>query len=208
VVSDTAPPGLVFLSNAGDCVTAFPCAVGTIPSGESRVLVSTFRVPLAYGGPDTIVNAASAASPVPDPQPADNADDTSAALVVPPGTDFYPVAPCRLVDTRNATGPFGGPALGAQTTRRFTLPPQCDIPPTARAVAFNVTVTSASAPGNLRLFPAGTALPVISTLNYAIAQTRANNAIVSLGPDGDLDVFCSQASGTVHLILDVNGYFE
>jgi uncharacterized repeat protein (TIGR01451 family) len=207
-VSDTAPPGLLFVSNTGDCQTPFPCAVGAIPSGESRVISSTFLVPVTYLGPDTLVNAASAASGVPDPDPLDNQDDTSAALVSAPGVDFFTIPPCRLVDTRLAMGPLGGPALGAQTTRRFTLIQQCGIPPSARALSVNLAVTGATAPGNLRLFPVGAALPVVSSINYSVAQTRANNGIVSLGPDGDLDVFCGQGSGTVHLILDVNGYFE
>jgi hypothetical protein len=38
--------------------------------------------------------------------------------------------------------------------------------------------------------------------------TRANNAIVPLSALGDMAVHCSQASGTVHFILDVNGYFQ
>ncbi len=207
-VSDTAPSGLVFVANAGDCQTSFPCAVGAIPAGESRVISSTFLVPVSYAGPDTVVNTASASSAVPDPDPLDNQDDTSAALVVPPGFDFHTVVPCRLVDTRNAMGPLGGPALGAQTTRRFTLSQECGIPATARALSVNLTATAATIAGNLRLFPAGGAVPLVSSINYAIAQTRANNAIVILGPDGDIDVFCGQASGIVHLILDVNGYFE
>jgi hypothetical protein len=172
------------------------------------VILATFRVPLGYGGPDPIVNAASASSPVPDPSPLDNSDDTQAALTAPPGVDFHTVIPCRLIDTRNPLGPFGGPALGAQATRRFTIPSACGIPRTAQAVSVIVAVTGPTAGGNLRLFPAGAALPVVSTINYSAGQTRTNNAIVSLGPGGDLDVFCAQASGTVQLILDVNGYFQ
>ncbi len=42
------------------------------------------------------------------------------------------VAPCRIVDTRLANGPFGGPALVANATRTFNLPsgPARDFPPT------------------------------------------------------------------------------
>ena len=32
--------------------------------------------------------------------------------------------------------------------------------------------------------------------------------VVGLGLDGRLAVLASQASGTVHVIVDVNGYFE
>ncbi len=34
-------------------------------------------------------------------------------------TSFYTVAPCRVFDTRNAAGPYGGPALAAGVSRTF-----------------------------------------------------------------------------------------
>ena len=45
VVTDTTPAGLTFVSNAGDCLTAFPCALGTVPAGATRVITTTFAVP-------------------------------------------------------------------------------------------------------------------------------------------------------------------
>src|SRR4051794_15678984 len=35
---------------------------------------------------------------------------------------FVAVTPCRLVDTRNASGPFGGPIFAAGETRSYVLP--------------------------------------------------------------------------------------
>ncbi len=35
---------------------------------------------------------------------------------------FYTVAPCRVLDTRNADGPFGGPFLAADQARSFAIP--------------------------------------------------------------------------------------
>ena len=42
----------------------------------------------------------------------------------PPPTPlrFIPVTPCRIADTRNPTGPFGGPELTANSTREFDIP--------------------------------------------------------------------------------------
>ena len=63
--------------------------------------------------------------------------------------------------------------------------------------------------GNIRLFPAGQVVPTASSVNYTAGQTRANNAIVSLDPSGQLAAFVGQTAGTtVHLMIDVNGYFE
>ena len=53
---------------------------------------------------------------------------------------FYPMTPCRLVDTRLATGPLGGPSLIASTARTFPLlTSACNIPATARAYSLNYT---------------------------------------------------------------------
>src|SRR5262249_7794479 len=38
-----------------------------------------------------------------------------------PGANFYTLTPCRVIDTRNPTGPLGGPALVAATDRLFNL---------------------------------------------------------------------------------------
>jgi hypothetical protein len=54
----------------------------------------------------------------------------------------------------------------------------------------------------------GIPTPDTSTISYGVGQTRANNAVVQLGTDGDLQVFADQPAGTVELIVDVNGYFE
>ena len=83
----------------------------------------------------------------------------------------------------------------------------CGVPGTARAVAYNVAVTQPTAAGNLRLFPAGSAIPAASSINYAASATRGNNGIALLGT-GYLDVSCHQVSGTAHVVIDVNGYFE
>jgi hypothetical protein len=43
-----------------------------------------------------------------------------------------------------------------------------------------VALTSLStAGGDLRIFPAGTALPLVSAINYNAGKTRANNAIIA-----------------------------
>ena len=123
-------------------------------------------------------------------------------------TGFFSVAPCRIVDTRNAAGALGGPALAANTDRTFAVTGACGIPATAGAISVNLTVTQPSAVGDLRLYPGGTSLPPASSINYAAGQTRANNATVLLGPGGTVSVRCVQASGNVHFLLDVNGYYR
>ncbi|HSD65935.1 MAG TPA: hypothetical protein VLF95_04500, partial [Vicinamibacteria bacterium] len=121
---------------------------------------------------------------------------------------LFTLTPCRLLDTRELAGTFGGPALAAGTDRVFPLHGRCGIPATARAVSLNLTVTGSAAAGNLRLYPAGSPLPLATAINYSAGQTRAGNAVATLNGLGELAVRCTQPSGTTHFILDVNGYFE
>jgi hypothetical protein len=122
--------------------------------------------------------------------------------------NFYSVSPCRLIDTRDPAAPLGGPALQAGTARSFTALGVCGIPSTARAISVNLTVTSPSTAGDLRLYPAGLAQPLVSSMNYGPGQTRANSGSLPLGTGGAFTVICAQTTGTVQLILDVNGYFQ
>jgi hypothetical protein len=124
---------------------------------------------------------------------------------------YFTLPPCRLGDTRNPPGPSGGPALGANSTRVFPAGGFCGIPAAAKAVAIIVTVASPTDAGNLRLYPADSALPNASTLNFVANRARANNAIVRLGAGGAVAVRCDMpmgSSGQTHFLFDVFGYFQ
>lgn len=128
------------------------------------------------------------------------------------GTLFYSLTPCRVLDTRNATGPLGGPALNPGATRTFTVltvPATCAIPLTAKTLSVNVTVTGPTAAGELRLYP-GNGLPVsTSTISFAAGRTLANNAHLLLATDGTGSFkVLNNSAGTLHFILDVNGYYQ
>lgn len=124
-------------------------------------------------------------------------------------TSFHTLAaPCRIVDTRNPAGSYGGPALQAGATRDFVLVGPCDVPPTAKSVAVNLTVTEPTAAGHLTAFPAGQGVPLASSINFSAGQTRANNAILRLSAAGAISVESVLATGSVHFILDVTGWFE
>ncbi|MBL8998972.1 MAG: DUF11 domain-containing protein, partial [Gemmatimonadetes bacterium] len=71
-VSDPTPTGLTFVSNTGDCVTAYPCALGTLPAGATRTITTTYAIPPAYTTPDPIVNIATVSSATPDPSAGNN----------------------------------------------------------------------------------------------------------------------------------------
>lgn len=123
-------------------------------------------------------------------------------------TKFNTVEPCRVLDTRETAGPWGGPALVAGADRVFVLGGRCGIPAGARAVAANLTATLATGPGNLVVYPQGGPPPPTSALNFREGQTRANSAVLMLGSGGDVVVRCNMPAGSVHLVLDVTGWLQ
>jgi len=125
-------------------------------------------------------------------------------LVPPIGPfDFFTVTPCRLLDTRTSA-----PYAAGSTQTISAAGGGCGVPATARAVALNVTVTGSSANGHLRLQAADLPRPSTSTINFSAGQTRANNAVVRLDSSASFFVYVGMASGSVHVIVDVVGYFQ
>jgi len=122
---------------------------------------------------------------------------------------FYTITPCRVVDTRQANGPYGGPPLaGSGAVRSFQLAGQCGVPADAKAVAANVTVVGPAATGSFRVGPSGI-VSGTSTLSFNAGQVRASNAVVGLtgAPLGFASVE-SAAPGPANLLIDVSGYFK
>ncbi len=117
---------------------------------------------------------------------------------------FIPITPCRIADTRNAAGAFGGPELAAEATRTFDVPQSaCGIPATAVAYSLNATVVPIQALGFLTVWPAGEEQPVVSTLN-SDGRVKANATIIPAGTNGGVSVYASDAT---QFILDIDGYF-
>jgi hypothetical protein len=126
---------------------------------------------------------------------------------------FYPLTPCRVADTRNATdfaSGLGAPYLMGQIERDFPVlnaannKVPCNIPSSAQAYSMNFTVVPHGSLGYLTVWPTGQNQPVVSTLNAYGGQVTANAAIVPAGTGGDINAF---AYNDTDLIIDINGYF-
>ena len=120
---------------------------------------------------------------------------------------FHAVTPCRLVDTRTATGPLGGPPLAAGAVRAFNLAGACGVSSGATAVALNVTAADASAPGALTLFPGTGTPPGTRTISFPAGVNRAVSTLSGL-VEGTVSVHNAQAVGSVNLVVDVVGFFQ
>ena len=124
---------------------------------------------------------------------------------------FYPLTPCRVVDTRHFHYPLGlgAPYLHGQVPRDLpVLRSKCGIPHRAQAYSFNFTVVP-NPPGNplgyLEVWPTGNKPQNrASTLNNLTATVVANAAIVPAGTDGEITAL---ASNDTDLIIDIDGYF-
>jgi hypothetical protein len=120
---------------------------------------------------------------------------------------FTALTPCRVVDTRGTPGPLGGPALAANATRNFPVGGACGVPADAAALSMNVTVADATTAGTLTVYPGTGSAPGTSTLSFSGGRNRANNATMAL-IGGFLSVVDHQTTGTVNLIIDVNGFYR
>ena len=115
------------------------------------------------------------------------------------------VTPCRIADTRNPAGPFGGPGLADNETRTYNIPADpCSTIPTAAAYSLNFTVVSYGGTGFLTAFPASTPRPFISTVNYTAGGGAVANAAIVPSTAGSISVYSSRST---HVIIDINGYF-
>jgi hypothetical protein len=127
----------------------------------------------------------------------------------PAATGFFTLTPCRLIDTRNAAGPRGGPSLAANATRLFTVTGVCGVPANAKAISVNATVVAGAGSGSFSFYP-GNAFPLgTNNLNFPSGANRAGASILTLATDGTGTIGIQNFSGVAnHLILDVNGYFQ
>jgi len=191
-----------------DYLTVWPAGqtmpvVSTLNSYEGQTLANAAIVPV---GTDSAINLF-----------ATNATDVIIDVngyFVPPTAPqalaFYPLTPCRVVDTRavggsGLTGLFGPPQMTAGSARSFPIPSgSCEIPSAAAAYSFNMTVVPPGVMEYLSIWPAGQAMPVVSTLNDASGAVVANAAIVPAGASGAVDVF---VYNDTDVIIDTNGYF-
>jgi hypothetical protein len=116
---------------------------------------------------------------------------------------FFPLTPCRIIDTRTGNGGI----LAAGQIRSYTIPPTCGVPSDAQAYSFNVTVLpSAGGLDYLTVWPKGESQPVVSTLNAGTSDPAvANAAIVPAGGSNATSFY--PHSNSTNLLLDVDGYF-
>ncbi len=191
------PPGYLGFLSTWPTGVAQP-NVSTLNSWTGKVVANAAIVP---GGTNESISVYVS-------NPTDVIMDVNGYFGAPAGgsaLSFYPVTPCRAVDTRFASELLGGPEMLAETTRSFPIPAGgCNIPSNAAAYSLNVTVVPDGYLGYLAAWPAGSAQPGASTLNSWDGSVVANAAIVPTGTDGAVSVYVTNPT---NVIVDINGYF-
>jgi hypothetical protein len=176
---------------------------GTITSGTGTIQITftagTAGTPLTLSVTET--NASGCVS----------APGNATVTIAPAGSAdlFYTLPPCRVLDTRNPTGPLGAPPFQPGATRTFDMAAStCGIPADAVAISANLIATNVGAPGELVVFPADVSRPNTTTISFQAGRFRANNAIVVFSKSSATFSVFNNSATTVDFILDVNGFFR
>jgi alpha-tubulin suppressor-like RCC1 family protein len=191
------PPGPLGYLSIWPAGAAQP-VVSTLNSYDGRIKSNAVIVPAGTNGGVSLF-ATNATHAILDINGYFEAASNPAALA------FYPVTPCRLVDTRNPAGLLGAPYMSAGQKRSFPLlSSPCNVPVDASAYSLNFTVIPRGPLGYLSVWPDGQTQPVVSTLNAPNGAITANAAIVPSGNGGAIDAFVTNPTD---LIIDIDGYF-
>ena len=130
---------------------------------------------------------------------------------------FIPIAPCRILDTREAGG-----VIAANTTRDVDVTAvssyafqggsntNCSGAGAAgsfAAAAIAFTTVNPVGSGYITAYPLGGTRPLAATLNYASGSITSNTAIVQLDQGAAANELSVYSLVQTHLVADIVGYF-
>jgi hypothetical protein len=128
---------------------------------------------------------------------------------------YFPVAPCRLLDTRAAGGVFVNATtrsykVNGDMTAQGGSASGCGIPVDPSAVAITLTVTQTVGVGYLSAYAFTDPVPGASTINFSNGSELANTTIVPVcqlcGGGSDISITAG-TTGSTHVVADIVGYF-
>ncbi|MER5639590.1 S53 family peptidase [Kitasatospora sp. NPDC002227] len=121
------------------------------------------------------------------------------------GSQLAPLAPKRLLDTRDHTG-HG--TVATKTGVSLQIAGAGGVPPTgATAAVLNVTAVDTASGGYLTVYPSGVDRPLASNLNWTTGQVVPNAVIVPIGSDGRIELY-NGSWGSMDVVVDIAGYFS
>jgi hypothetical protein len=135
--------------------------------------------------------------------------EASASAAGITGSEYQPLVPARLLETRPGSNTVDGASAGEGVRRAGSV---TDLPVVGRggvgsdaaAVVLNVTAVSPAAAGFVTVYPCGAERPTASSLNFAAGDVVANAVVVKVGDGGRV---CLYTMTDTDLVVDVNGWF-
>jgi len=121
------------------------------------------------------------------------------------GALYYPIAPVRVADSRSGLG-INGPVSNQEPVTLPISGGSSPVPAEAQAAVGNVTITSQHGAGWVAVTPYAF-VPDTSTLNFPLADDRANEFISALGGSSIGLTYASSIAGTGQIVVDISGYF-
>lgn len=174
-------------------LTAYPCGAdrplaSIVPIVAGRIVPGTAIVPLNADGNFCVFSSVSTQLVV----------DVSGVYGIAGGDPFQPIAAQRRYDSRpNGLVPGG-------VVVRVPIAGTYGIPASATALAVTVHSTNAVADGYVTVWPCSSDRPTTSVLNATTGSSVTNHTQVGLDSGGGL---CLYAQTSMHLVLDVSGWF-
>ncbi|MCU1392364.1 MAG: hypothetical protein JWM34_792 [Ilumatobacteraceae bacterium] len=174
-------------------LTAYPCGAdkplaSIVPIVANRIVPGSAIVPLNSDGKFCVFSSV----------PTDLVIDLSGVYSTAGGVGFQPIVAQRRFDSRN------GALVPAGTVVRVSIAGSNGIPASATAAALTVHTTNATADGYVTVWPCGTDRPTTSVLNATKGIASTNHTEVGLDASGAV---CLYAQTSMHLIVDVSGWF-
>lgn len=122
---------------------------------------------------------------------------------------FVALAPCRLLDTREAGGALRASARSFTSTGGLGLqggnPLGCGVSSNAIAVQLSLgAIAEPNSTGHVTAWQTGTTRPFASVLNYNPSGPIATMAMVQIDANGSFDLY---TNSNAHLFADVVGYW-
>lgn len=170
--------------------------------------------------------ASASGAPTAPPSPPAGSAPAAVAADTPPQQHFSPhppsrtesvyvaVAPCRILDTRNAGGKMANGATRTffvgGTTQFLSQGGKaggCGIPLSATAIAASIGATNTANSGYLTAWPADLARPTASNLNYTKGQTIASGGNISVQKNVAASLKIANNGGPTDVFVDVTGYY-
>ncbi len=147
--------------------------------------------------------------------------DSTDGFVYTAAATFVPVTPYRVADTRCSLVPqpvaCANEQLPAANAGLEQIPAHSEVtvqvagtgadtvPYGAEAATLNVTAIGGAAPGYLTVFPAGTSLPLASSVNFRANAATPNLVNVPLSSTGAVTIY-NGSSQAADAAVDVEGY--